>query len=139
MDWKRELARRAGPVPDARSLKNALREFLHRAGESTDGGSVTPFHYQATIASHAPVSDVTLRVLIVRYNKIVRFVDPELIIEWPEGDIAGPVPLRLDAPIFESRNPGESVDWTPKRIRRAIDCVTRALILQRSVDVERKQ
>jgi hypothetical protein len=136
VDLKREIRRTHAP-PTLEGLENALREFLHQAGEPSETRSVAAFGFYSGTPPRSQFGNMALRLMIVRYNKIVRYIDRELSVEWPSESVLTPSASPLEWSPGENLV-GESGGWTPTRLRRAIDCVARALILQRSVHVPSK-
>jgi len=135
VDLKLEIRSRRA-VPTLESLANALKEFLHLAGEPSEARVMTAFDFHSAVLPRSPFGTATLRVMVARYNKIVRFIDRELSIEWPTESVATPSVNRFAWSTADFV--GESNAWTPKRVQRAIDCVARALIVQRNVQVPPK-
>jgi len=135
VELKLEIRRRRS-APTLEALSNALKEFLHRAGEPSEARVMPAFDFHSAVLPHSRSGTATLRLMVGRYNKIVRFIDRELSIEWPTESVATPSVNRSAWSTADLV--GESDAWTPKRVQRAIDCVARALILQRSVQVPRK-
>lgn len=136
MNLKEAIRRRRVGAPTIAALESVLREFLYRAGEPSERRPITPFDFHPAATPRSQLDNVALRLLIVRYNKIVRFIDPELAIDWPPVGI--PIAAGDADWALAERITAYSSGWTPKRVQRALDCVERALILHGPADIPSK-
>ena len=135
MDLKLETRRRRA-VPTLEALETALKEFLHRAGEPSEPRALTVFDFHSDVPPSGGPGNGALRRMVFRYNNIVRFIDRQLSIEWPTESVSTPAVTSFTW--STSDFVAVSNAWTPKKVQRAIDCVVRALIVQRSVQVPPK-
>jgi hypothetical protein len=136
VDVKRDL-RRNRAKPTLESLESALREFLHRAGEPSPLRPVTPLDFHEAMPPRSQLGDAALRVMIARYNRIVRFIDRDLVIEWPSEGVSAAVAIRFDWSLSASVA-SRAAGWTPNKVQRSLDCVARATVLLRSVEADTK-